>query len=70
MVMELFRDTRDAPQERSLHGLVKLLDKSYALSGREREMASMEKLFEIRREPMGTMQSFWLRFDMILSTLE
>ena len=33
-------------------------------------MASMERLFEIEREPMETMKSFWLRLDMILSTLE
>ena len=33
-------------------------------------MASTERLFEIKREPLETMQSFWLRFDMILSTLE
>ena len=47
MVMKLFRDTRDAPQERSLHGLIKLLDKSYELSGREREMASMENYLKL-----------------------
>ena len=68
--MKLFRDTKDAPGERNLQNLAKLLDKSYALSGRGREMAPMERLFEAKREPLETMQSFWLRFDMILSTLE
>ena len=70
MMTKLFRDTKDNPQLRTIRGLVKLLDKSYALTGRGREMASLEKLFELKREPMETMQSFWLRFDMILGTLE
>ena len=70
MVVELFRDTKDDPQARTLKGLVKLLGKSYALTGREREMASMERLFEMKREPMETMQSYWMRFGMILGTLE
>ena len=70
MVMKLFRDTTSRPWERTISNLVKSLDKTYALTGREREMASMERLFELKREPAETMQSFWLRFDMILNTLE
>ena len=33
-------------------------------------MASMERLFELKREPMETTQPFWMKFDMILGTLE
>ena len=69
MVMGLFRDTRMSPESRTLTTLLGSIDKTYALSGRERGAESMERFSETRREHTGAMQSFWIRFGLVMSTL-
>ena len=69
-VTKLFKDTENRVVDRTFQNLLVLLDSDFAMTAREKDMREMDRLFEYRRDVGESIQSFWSKFDLLLSHLE
>lgn len=68
--MEVFPDTRQMPQNRTIDWLIEYLDRPYAATSRGREMAGLGKLLDIKRDGVETAHAPWIRPEAIPAQME
>ena len=64
------RETRQDHRLRSLKNFLGSLESQFSANNRERQAHYLDEVLNIRREPSGTIQSFWFKFDELEFRLE
>ena len=69
-LMTFLRRTREQPDQRTLKNVIDILQKQFAASIKEREMAYLDEMLTLKRESAELIQAFWYRYEELVLHLE